>query len=386
MASSAGKRRRVAPARLSEEAPEEQPELKATQENIKGEPKKRGRPATRKAQAGGGRGRTKKAKKATEEEEEAEPKEVEGEKGRMDQERAEGGPKEGGGEEEETKEAAGEEMKTKEGEEATQKEEQASRFLEKGLIYFFYRPKVGLEEVHSLEEVQRLYMLLIPKETMKKEDLEHRKHRMVLLTKKRLPDVHSHARYWGFVEETSEEMKAVRSELGEITYSTKTRGERKIEAARPAGRGFYGIIRHGNHTHLAYVLELPEEIGEVQEAFNITKEGSYIVTVKNPTVSAPMGLAPKEKEELPEDLLALFEDKRFAPLDPPSFLDYKGTEIIIIGASDDLRAELGKTGEQLEKLEEADVALGLTDKTVFEELHLDKAKYHAEPVVEGAWA
>jgi hypothetical protein len=48
--------------------------------------------------------------------------------------------------------------------------------------------------------------------------------------------------------------------------------------------------------------------------------------------------------------------------------------------------ELGKTGEQLEKLEEADVALGLTDKTVFEELHLDKAKYHAEPVVEGAWA
>ncbi len=44
-------------------------------------------------------------------------------------------------------------------------------------------------------------MLLIPKETMKKEDLEHRKHRMVLITKKRLPDVHSHARYWGFVEE-----------------------------------------------------------------------------------------------------------------------------------------------------------------------------------------
>lgn len=373
---------------MSEEAPEQQPELKATQENIKGEPKKRGRPATRKAQAGAGRGRAKKAKRASEEEEEAEPKEVEveKEKERMDQERAEGGPKEGG-EEEEPKEA-GEEIKTKEGEEETRKEEQASRFLEKGLIYFFYRPKVGLEEVHSLEEVQRLYMLLIPKETMKKEDLEHRKHRMVLITKKRLPDVHSHARYWGFVEETSEEMKAVRSELGEITYSTKTRGERKIEAARPAGRGFYGIIRHGNHTHLAYVLELPEEIGEVQEAFNIAKEGSYIVTVKNPTVGAPagMGLAPKEKEELPEDLLALFEDKRFAPLDPPSFLDYKGTEIIIIGASDDLKAELGKTGEQLEKLEEADVALGLTDATVFEELHLDKAKYHAEPVVEGEWA
>jgi hypothetical protein len=148
------------------------------QKNIKGEPKKRGRPATRKAQgttsngcafawpatksffshpwaAGAGRGRTKKAKRASEEEEEAEPKEVEveKEKERMDQERAEGGPKEGGEEKEEPKEAAGEEMKTKEGEEETGKEEQASRFLEKGLIYFFYRPKVGLEEVHSLEEV-----------------------------------------------------------------------------------------------------------------------------------------------------------------------------------------------------------------------------------------
>jgi hypothetical protein len=46
-----------------------------------------------------------------------------------------------------------------------------------------------------------------------------------------------------------------------------------------------------NHTHLAYVLELPEEIGEVQEAFNISKEGSYIVTVKNPSAGGPVGLA-----------------------------------------------------------------------------------------------
>jgi len=29
-----------------------------------------------------------------------------------------------------------------------------NRFLEKGLIYFFYRPKVGVEEVHDLEHVR----------------------------------------------------------------------------------------------------------------------------------------------------------------------------------------------------------------------------------------
>jgi hypothetical protein len=80
-----------------------------------------------------------------------------------------------------------------------------------------------------------------------------------------------------------------------------------------------------------------------------------------------------------------FGDKRWVPLDPPSFLDFKGTELVIIGASDDLKAELGKTGEQLEKLEEADVALGLTDETVFEELHLDKSRNLPEPLVEGEW-
>jgi hypothetical protein len=29
--------------------------------------------------------------------------------------------------------------------------------------------------------------------------------------------------------------------------------------------------------HLAYVLELPVEVGEVQQSFNIDKEGSFIV-------------------------------------------------------------------------------------------------------------
>jgi hypothetical protein len=58
-----------------------------------------------------------------------------------------------------------------------------------------------LRVVLGATQVQKLYMLLIPKETMRKEDLEHRKHRMLLLTRKKLPDVHSHARYWGFVEE-----------------------------------------------------------------------------------------------------------------------------------------------------------------------------------------
>jgi len=50
------------------------------------------------------------------------------------------------------------------------------------------------------------------------------------------------------------------------------------------------------HTHLAYVLELPKELGEVQKAFHIHEEGSFIISVKNPKREAKgffRGLAKK---------------------------------------------------------------------------------------------
>ncbi len=40
--------------------------------------------------------------------------------------------------------------------------------------------------------------------------------------------------------------------LGEKSYETKTRGTRKVAAARAVGEGTYAILPHGDHTHLAY--------------------------------------------------------------------------------------------------------------------------------------
>ena len=40
-------------------------------------------------------------------------------------------------------------------------------------------------------------------------------------------------------------------------YDTETRGKRRIKAAAPAGEGKYSIVKHDNHTELAYILELP---------------------------------------------------------------------------------------------------------------------------------
>lgn len=54
-------------------------------------------------------------------------------------------------------------------------------------------------------------------------------------------------------------------EVGKSTFLVMSRGERHLSGARPCGEGFYALVaHHDKHTHLAFVLELPEEIGEVQ--------------------------------------------------------------------------------------------------------------------------
>jgi hypothetical protein len=63
-------------------------------------------------------------------------------------------------------------------------------------------------------------------------------------------------------------------------YETTTRGERSVSECRLMGKGVYNIVEHKGHTHLAYVLEFPEEPSEVQNDFNIEKEGSYVISVK----------------------------------------------------------------------------------------------------------
>lgn len=34
--------------------------------------------------------------------------------------------------------------------------------LERGHVYFFYRPRVEMVEAHAMADVQRLYMLIVP--------------------------------------------------------------------------------------------------------------------------------------------------------------------------------------------------------------------------------
>jgi hypothetical protein len=61
--------------------------------------------------------------------------------------------------------------------------------LEQGDIYFFYRPKKGAEEVKSIEDVRRFFMVTAPEKSESKENGKNQLYRLFIIGKKSLPEV-----------------------------------------------------------------------------------------------------------------------------------------------------------------------------------------------------
>eukprot|EP01114_Cavostelium_apophysatum_P007918 TRINITY_DN2013_c0_g1_i6.p1 TRINITY_DN2013_c0_g1~~TRINITY_DN2013_c0_g1_i6.p1 ORF type:complete len:188 (-),score=43.01 TRINITY_DN2013_c0_g1_i6:121-684(-) len=82
--------------------------------------------------------------------------------------------------------------------------------LEKGFIYFFYKPKVDTDEVEGLKDVQRLYIVLWPQGHMYKKgespSMSHNVKRIIVVPKKALPSTSSHTRFYGVVDLVSTNM------------------------------------------------------------------------------------------------------------------------------------------------------------------------------------
>jgi hypothetical protein len=233
--------------------------------------------------------------------------------------------------------------------------------LEKGDIYFFYRPRVQEKEPEGWSDGQRFYMVLSTAD----------RYRLLVIGHKKLPQLQASGRrqHWGFVDMVRQDPKAITDELSATEYDTKTRGQWHQPGARPAGEGVYEILRHGDHTHLVFELELPDEPGLVQEA-------SYIISVKNPQVGGPQaaGLPGEDEVEFPTYLMDVFQGHRFANVDPPDFLDHEGTEFVLISASGDIDKELGiELDAEKETLETAEL---------FKDLKMDKKP---EPLLKGQW-
>jgi hypothetical protein len=217
-----------------------------------------------------------------------------------------------------------------------------STILEQGDIFFFYRPKVRSEEVKSIEDVRRFFVVL----ALESKNL----YRLLVIGKKSLPEIResearSSERYWARVG-------GIFDDPTQLTNELLSKEFREGDMARPVGEGKYAIVDHNNHTELAFVLELPKELGEAQNELGIEKEASYIITVINPKIPRREEYLPTTAEapKYPESVLNDFSnDENFVPLSRNlKFIDYQNAQIILIGAregKDTLPQELGITVE-----------------------------------------
>jgi hypothetical protein len=244
-----------------------------------------------------------------------------------------------------------------------------AEILEQGDIYFFFRPKKGAEEVKGIEDVRRFFMVTAAEE-------KHQLYRLFVIGKKSLPEVRKteargSERYWARVG-------GIFKDANELTKELSSDEFRKGDAARPVGEGKYAIVKHQNHTELAYVLELPKEPGEAQQELGIEKEASYVISVINPKIPKPSNLpTTEEPPKYPQEVLDEFnETENFVSLSKDTkFIDFQNAQIILIGARegrDVLKSEIG-----IEIKEEQSSA------DIFNKLKLRREQVPIRPLTEG---
>jgi hypothetical protein len=245
------------------------------------------------------------------------------------------------------------------------------RVIERGDVFFFYRPRVERNAPRGEDDVQRFLVVLAP-------DAE-RRFRLLTVGRKKLPGASAQARErnWGFVLRVARSPEELEDELRGYRYDTKTRGRRDQPSARPAGAGRYAIARHGAHSHLAYVLARPRVPGPVQRELGIEAASSLIVAVRNPDWPTPptarAGLAPEAEAFYPDELRAAFRGRRWAALDP-RHLDREGAEVVFVGTGEAPEAEIGARLEE----DEPDDVLRL--------FGLDAESHPLAPLSSGEWA
>lgn len=182
----------------------------------------------------------------------------------------------------------------------------SSNILEKGLIYFFFRPRVNIEDPHGVNDVSRSFFVLRPTplgaeldESQGPVDKDARC-RLMMLPKKKFP-TSGKERDMGFVEKSGQTMQDLQANfVAGRSYETSTRRERHVEEARPYAEGVYAITSTRRASHLAYVLTIPSELGEIQESFGLQERGSWIVQSKNPAHAGPSYAQLPKEPEYPE--------------------------------------------------------------------------------------
>ena len=179
-----------------------------------------------------------------------------------------------------------------------------SNILEKGIVYFFFRPRVSVEEPESVDDVARSFLVLrpLPRDAKLGEGPigDDENCRLLILPKKKLP-TSSRERYMGFVEKAGVNVKTLRESFQDREYETKTKGEQHVPPAAPFAEGVYAITSTGRSSHLVYIITIPSELSEVQKDFGLANRGSFIVSAKNPKFPGPSSARLPKQPDYPQE-------------------------------------------------------------------------------------
>jgi len=251
-------------------------------------------------------------------------------------------------------------------------EAQPSNVLEKGIIYFFTRGRVGIENPDGPQDLQRSYFVLRPLPPGAKLTdgaiQDDGNNRLIAVPKKVWPKS-GRDKFMAFVEKGRTNMETLKEEFFQGSdYSTKTTGTRHTPAIAPIGEGVYAMTSTGSGrttTHLAYMLTIPSEIGEVQTDVGIATKGSFVLSLKNPESSGPSYAQLPQGPEYPKEFIEEFQGRGWMAV-APKHLDYANAQMLLIGEDFENSGNLEATqkdakdeeketpAEELEKLEHED--------------------------------
>ncbi|KAK1984755.1 hypothetical protein LZ30DRAFT_779597 [Colletotrichum cereale] len=248
-----------------------------------------------------------------------------------------------------------------------EKTKMPSNVLEKGIIYFFFRGRVNTEKTEEVDDIARSYIILRPLGIDSKlgdgpiGDAGNT--RLLALPKKVLPES-GNDRFMVFVEKSGTSFKELKEQFLSGAEGQTKAGTSHSPAATPAGEGVYMITTTGRETHLAYMLTLPSDLGEVQQELGIKEKGSFILSTKNPYKSGPAYASLPENPDFPDKIKDQFRDLRWMPT-KPEHLDYVNSQVLMIGESSgiekavepkqkDVKAGKDNPEEVLQEIEDED--------------------------------
>lgn len=268
-----------------------------------------------------------------------------------------------------------------------------SDIIEKGIIHFFTRGRVGVEEPEGVADLQRSYFVLrpLPKDAKIGDGPipDSNKNRLIAVPKKVFPKS-GRDRFMAFVEKAGVSMTDLKEDFFQGSeYETKTTGTHHTPPVTPIGEGVYAMMTKWRTSHLVYMLTIPQKPGEVQHDMGIREKGSFITSLKNPTQGPAYARLP-QGPGFPESILSEFDGHPWMPLNKAEYLNYPNAQILLIGVSEDKvegtleptdkdrHGEKETSKEELEKLEGEDqirVERLHGDETVFDDLHVSKKEY-----------